>query len=70
VYLEWVHVSYDSLIASLRSLNETEQAESYQRRLMEWMLNNPKPMESISWHQLHSSPVRYEDWLHGFMNKR
>ncbi|ELU16144.1 hypothetical protein CAPTEDRAFT_214307 [Capitella teleta] len=69
-YLSWVHLSYDSLISSLKSMDESERANIYQNKLMDWMMRNPKPSAAITWYQLHSSPVPYSEWLKNFMKRK
>lgn len=66
VYLKWVHVVYDTLIATLQSLNRNKESDHYQIQLSKWLRDNPKHDTVVTLQQLQEDPPTIDNFKDEF----
>lgn len=66
VYLKWVHVVYDTLIATLQSLNRNKESDHYQIQLSKWLRDNPKHDTMVTLQQLQQDPPTIDNFKDEF----
>lgn len=66
VYLKWVHVVYDTLIATLQSLNRNKESDHYQIQLSKWLRDNPKHDTVVRLQQLQEDPPTIDNFKDEF----
>lgn len=66
VYLKWVHVVYDTLIATLQSLNRNKESDHYQIQLSKWLRDNPKHDTVVMLQQLQEDPPTIDNFKDEF----
>ncbi|KAK3090311.1 hypothetical protein FSP39_010840 [Pinctada imbricata] len=66
IYLKWVHVCFENLIATLQSMNNNKEADEYQIQLAQWLRDNKVYDRVVSLEELSAKARPFSEFMDEF----